>query len=73
VIPSNPRARPWPFSKRRPARPAIRSTAARWSARHSGGLYGQKHIVKEAGGAEREVVVDDAYLVKAIQDPMGER
>jgi cytochrome c oxidase subunit II len=36
------------------------------------GLYGQKHIVKEAGGAEREVVVDDAYLVKAIQDPMVE-
>ena len=36
------------------------------------GLYGQKHLVKEAGGAEREVVVDDAYLVKAIQDPMVE-
>ncbi len=36
------------------------------------GLYGQKQLVKEAGGVERDVVVDDAYLAKAIQDPMAE-
>jgi cytochrome c oxidase subunit 2 len=36
------------------------------------GLYGQKHLVREAGGAERDVVVDDAYLERAIQDPMVE-
>ncbi len=36
------------------------------------GLYGQKHLVREAGGAELEVVVDDAYLAKAIQDPMAQ-
>jgi len=36
------------------------------------GLYGQRQLVKEAGGVEHEVVVDDAYLAKAIQDPMVE-
>lgn len=36
------------------------------------GLFGQKHTVKETGGTEREVVVDEAYLTKAIQDPMAE-
>jgi len=36
------------------------------------GLFGQKHAVREAGGTEREVAVDDAYLAKAIQNPMAE-
>jgi len=36
------------------------------------GLFGQKHVVREASGTEREVAVDDAYLAKAIQDPMAE-
>jgi cytochrome c oxidase subunit II len=36
------------------------------------GLYGQRHLVKASGGAEREAVVDEAYLAKAIQDPTAE-
>lgn len=36
------------------------------------GLYGLKHMVKGAGSAEREVIVDEAYLAKAIQDPTAE-
>jgi len=37
------------------------------------GLYGRKEIVKDPGGAEREVAVDEAALARAIQDPHAER
>jgi len=36
------------------------------------GLFGQKHVVRDAGGTEREATVDDAYLAKAIQEPRAE-
>jgi cytochrome c oxidase subunit 2 len=36
------------------------------------GLYGQKELVKESNGKEREIIVDDARLAKAIRDPNGE-
>jgi len=36
------------------------------------GLFGQKHMVRATNGTEREVTVDDAYMAKAIQDPMAE-
>ena len=40
-----------------------------WGTKHCLQLW--KDIVR-AGIAEREVVVDEAYLEKAIQDPMAE-
>jgi len=33
------------------------------------GLYGKKEIIIDSQGKEREITVDDAYLVRAIQDP----
>jgi len=33
------------------------------------GLYGRKQIVIDAKGRERRITVDEAYLVRAIQDP----
>jgi len=36
------------------------------------GLYGKKETVTTSNGKEREIVVDDAYLVRAIQDPAAE-
>jgi len=36
------------------------------------GLYGKKSVVEDSKGVEREVVVDDAYLKRAIQDPAAE-
>jgi len=36
------------------------------------GLYGNKQIVVDSKGKEREITVDEAYLVRAIQDPAAE-
>jgi cytochrome c oxidase subunit 2 len=36
------------------------------------GMYGQKQVVTDSDGKERDVVVDEDYLVRAIQDPMAE-
>ena len=36
------------------------------------GLYGTKQVVTDSTGKEYEAVVDDNYLVTAIQDPMAE-
>ncbi len=36
------------------------------------GLYGKRQIVIDAKNKEREVVVDDAYLLQAIQNPGAE-
>jgi cytochrome c oxidase subunit 2 len=36
------------------------------------GLYGKKQVVFDPNGVEREVMVDDAYLVRAIQNPGAE-
>ncbi len=36
------------------------------------GIYGEKRIVTDSEGMEFEVLVDDDYLVKAIQDPTAE-
>ena len=36
------------------------------------GLYGKREIVIDSKGREHEVMVDDAYLVRAIQDPGAE-
>ncbi len=36
------------------------------------GLYGKREIVIDSKGGEHEVIVDDAYLVRAIQDPGAE-
>jgi cytochrome c oxidase subunit 2 len=36
------------------------------------GLYGLKQTIRDAGGVEREIVVDDARLKNAIQDPGSE-
>jgi cytochrome c oxidase subunit 2 len=33
------------------------------------GLYGRKELVKDGRGTEREVIVDDSFVKKAIQDP----
>jgi len=32
-------------------------------------LYGRKELVKDGRGTEREVIVDDSFVRKAIQDP----
>jgi len=37
------------------------------------GAYGTKRIITEPDGSEHEVVVDEDYLVKSIQDPMAEQ
>jgi len=36
------------------------------------GLFGDKRVLVSPDGAEQEIVVDDAYLVRAIQDPMAD-
>jgi cytochrome c oxidase subunit 2 len=36
------------------------------------GLYGQREIVADGNGLEREIAVDEAYLAHAIQDPGAE-
>jgi cytochrome c oxidase subunit 2 len=36
------------------------------------GMYKKTQVVTDPDGKEHKVVVDDAYLVKAIQDPMAE-
>jgi cytochrome c oxidase subunit 2 len=36
------------------------------------GLFGSEQTIVEADGTEREIVVDEAYLEKAIQEPMAE-
>jgi len=36
------------------------------------GLYGKRQIVVDRNGVEREIEVDDDYLVRAIQDPGAE-
>jgi cytochrome c oxidase subunit 2 len=36
------------------------------------GLYGEKQTVTDSKGVEREITVDDAYLARAIQEPMAE-
>ncbi len=36
------------------------------------GLYGKREIVIDSKGREHEVIVDDAYLTRAIQDPGAE-
>lgn len=36
------------------------------------GMYGSVRTVKDAGGAVREVPADEAYLERAIRDPMAE-
>ena len=36
------------------------------------GLYGKKEVVIDAQGKEHEVLVDDAYLERAILDPAAE-
>jgi cytochrome c oxidase subunit 2 len=36
------------------------------------GAYGEKRTVTDLDGTEHEVIVDEEYLVKAIQDPMAE-
>lgn len=36
------------------------------------GIYGKKQLVLDQDGKEREIVVDDAYLARAIQDPAAE-
>jgi len=36
------------------------------------GIYGRAETVVEADGTERSIEVDEAYLKKAIQDPMAE-
>ena len=35
-------------------------------------LYGKKSIVVDLNGKEHEVLIDDAYLVRAIRDPGAE-
>ena len=36
------------------------------------GLYGKRQNILDSNGLEREVVVDDAYLARAITDPRAE-
>jgi cytochrome c oxidase subunit II len=36
------------------------------------GLYGKKQTIMDSSGKVREVVVDDAYIARAIQDPAAE-
>jgi cytochrome c oxidase subunit 2 len=36
------------------------------------GLYGQRETVADANGKTREIVVDDAHLVRSIQNPMAD-
>ena len=36
------------------------------------GVFGTKEVVKDPAGREREVVVDDAFLRRSMQDPMAE-
>ena len=36
------------------------------------GMYGAKQVVAGPDGKEHEVVVDEDYLVRAIQNPMAE-
>jgi len=36
------------------------------------GLYGIRKTVLDKAGKEREITVDDAYLIRAIQDPAAE-
>jgi cytochrome c oxidase subunit II len=36
------------------------------------GIFGRKETVKDRRGAEREIIVDDSFVKKAIQDPGAE-
>jgi cytochrome c oxidase subunit 2 len=36
------------------------------------GLYGKKQTIVDSDGTEHEIVVDDDYLARAIQDPMAD-
>jgi cytochrome c oxidase subunit 2 len=36
------------------------------------GLYGKRQTVLDSKGVEREIAVDDAYLMRAIEDPGAE-
>ena len=36
------------------------------------GLFGRREVVTDSKGKEHEVIVDDAYLAQAIQNPNAE-
>lgn len=83
ALPARPAAKPGPAADRSAAAAIAILDQKACSACHSTdgspmvgptlrGLYGKKGVVVDAGGSEREVTVDEAYLLRAIRDPASE-